>query len=110
MRLSTLGTALVLLFVTGCGQSGMRLDSNFEERAHALPIVVDQAPPRTTPLAFGSTQVENLTFTSDTSLLSFDLEYARERFTSRCESTSKFDLVCNITSSAGSEFTLRMQN
>lgn len=92
----------------------MRLDSNFEERAHALPIVVDQAPPRTTHLAFGSTQVKNLEFskgaTSPGSRLSFELEYAREHFTSRCESAPGFALVCKIESSTGSEFTLRMQS
>lgn len=87
----------------------MSLDSNFEERARALPIVVDQAPPRTTQLAFGNTEVKNLTFSPSGSRLSFELDYSRERFTSLCES-SRSALVCDITSSTGAKFTLRVQS
>jgi hypothetical protein len=116
MLMRAVGIGFVLL-VAGCGRSGMSLNPTFEEKAHAIPVVRDQEAPRTTRLAFGSTRVENLVFSSETSELSFELTYARERFTTACESRLRFDaaslersaLACVITTSKGDSFELEVE-
>lgn len=138
MQMRAVGIGFVLLLVAGCGRSGMSLNPTFEEKAHALPIARDQDAPRTTRMSFGSTSVENFAFSSghgfvsaersvvgessapeETNELSFELTRARERFTTTCESTLRFDaasgsldrsaLVCVISTSNGAGFMLEMQ-